>query len=173
MRLKDLKIINEEVKETANGKRFYYGRFIPHTRFMFIAEMPSIPKDCDPYDNFNSESSKTDKKIFSVLNENSFGGSYITDIVKISNIVRRPTDEELLTWRPLLKREIDIIRPDVIIAVGGSAYKILHKHKDFLGINVPIEEIYHPAQMTITWKEYCEKIEHLSIKYRHLRSSEN
>jgi len=145
MKLKELLPINNRVKIIAKkeSKSFYFGRFIPQTKFMFVGEMPTCPrnlKDWDPYDNFNL--SHTDRKFFEILNKHGFGGCYITDIVKKTEMARRPTESELLTWRPLLLLELGYIKPDVVIAVGENAHDILRK------LNIKnLELIWHPARL--------------------------
>jgi|SRR3989344_358427 len=165
--IKELNLINFDTEKIASleDKHFYFGRFIPNTKFMFVAEMPTNPLDWNPYDNFDLSTS--DKRFFELLNKNGFGGSYLTDIVKKTETPRRPTEKELLTWLPLLKREMLIIKPKVVVAVGPtSAYQILSKLNPEFGIT-NLEWIWHPSyvQRYNRWSEYEKQIKELYKKY--------
>ncbi len=46
--------------------------------------------------------------------------TYVTNVVKIG-LNRTPTDEELLSWKPLLIKEIKEVKPKVILALGRCA----------------------------------------------------
>jgi len=176
MKLKELQVVNREVKTLAEkeGKLFYYGRFVPNTRFMFVGEMPTKPprkEDWDPTDNFNL--SNSDKKFLEIINRNGFGGSFITDIIKKTENARRPTEPELSDWLPLLAEELGYIKPKVVIAVGKtSAYKILDEHKVVLN-SAKLEWIYHPAYIARlfrqgdkqAWIKYAKKFSRLRKKY--------
>lgn len=173
MKLKELQLVNEKVKALAEkeNKHFYYGRFIPNTKFMFVAEMPTSPRnlarDYDPTDNFNL--GHTDEIFLKIINDYGLGGSYITDIVKKTERARRPTegeDELSISWIPLLAEELGYINPDVVIAVGESAYSILNERKESLNIK-NLELIWHPARLRYpsNISKFREQIIKLSKKY--------
>lgn len=173
MKLKELQLVNEKVKILAEkeNKHFYYGRFIPSTKYVFVGEMPTCPRnherDWDPTDNFNL--SRTDGIFFGVLNSYGLGGSYITDIVKKTERARRPTEQEdelSAVWVPLLAEELGYINPDVVIAVGESAYGILNERKESLNIK-NLELIWHPARLRYPSNipKFKEQINKLSKKY--------
>lgn len=166
MKLKELQKINNQVEVLAKkeNKHFYFGRFIPNTKFVFVGEMPTDPKDWSPYDNFNLSAS--DKKFFDLLNKYGFGGSYITDIVKKTEDPRRPNEQELSEWLPLLTEEIRCINPDVAIAISKDTFETLNKNKDILGV-VNLECIWHPSyvQRYNKWAEYENQIKLLSKRY--------
>jgi uracil-DNA glycosylase family 4 len=170
MKLKELQTINEKVKILAEKeqKHFYYGRFIPLTKFVFVGEMPTDPEDWNPYDNFNLSTS--DKKFLDLLNSYGFGGCYITDIVKKTEKPRRPTEEELLIWRPLLAEELKYINPEVVVAISKDTYNTLDKNKEYLGIK-HLECVWHPSyvQRYNKWVEYENQLSGLSKKYKIIR----
>jgi DNA polymerase len=82
---------------------------------------------------------------------------YICNVVKCrppSN--RKPTPEEIRACVPYLHRQLEIIRPAVILAMGGTAAETLldtrqslgamrNKMHDFRGI--PLIVTYHPAAL--------------------------
>jgi len=171
MKLKELQRVNEKVKTLAEkeNKHFYYGRFVPSTKYVFVGEMPTDPTEWDPIDNFNL--SHSDKKFFDLLNKNGFSGSYITDIVKKTEKPRRPTDSELLVWLPLLAEELGYIKPDVVIAISKDTFRTLEKNKGNLGIK-NLECIWHPSyvQKYNKWAEYQCQLSSLSEKYKVINS---
>lgn len=166
MKLKELQLVNEKVKTLAEkeNKHFYYGRFVPNTKYVFVGEMPTNPNDWDPTDNFNL--SPADKKFFDLLNENGFGGSYITDVVKKTESPRRPTKDELKVWLPLLAEELGYIRPHVVIAISKDTFNTLDKNRENLGIK-NLEYIWHPSYVQIynRWDKYGEQLSILFKKY--------
>ena len=67
---------------------------------------------------------------------------------------RKPTKEEIATCRPRLIKQLDIIRPKIIVALGGSAAEALlgpgpavtARRKDLYDFNgIPVKVTYHPA----------------------------
>lgn len=167
MKLKELQLVNEKVKTLAEkeNKHFYYGRFVPNTKYVFVGEMPTDPDEWDPTDNFNL--SLSDGKFFSILNENGFGGSYITDVVKKTENPRRPTKEELKEWLPLLAEELGYIKPVVVVAIAWSTYDFLSENRVYLGIK-NLEYVWHPSyvQRYDRWNKYKDQLGILSNKYR-------
>jgi len=173
MKLKELQLVNEKVKTLAEkeGKPFYYGRFIPNTKFMFVGEMPSCPDEdeWDPADGFNL--TNIDDKFLRIMNEVGFGGSYITDIVKKTERPRRPTESELSAWLPLLAEELGYIKPDVVVAINRHTQETLEKNKEKLGIK-KLEYIWQPSYVQIynRWDEYKEQLSTLFKKYEVINS---
>ena len=131
---------------------FYYGNFIPNpgSRVMFVAEMPSSRKH-DPHLNFQISSS--DEKFTKLLCKHGFGGSYLTDIVKTATPARRPTKAEVNAFAPILIKEIEAVRPEMIVAIGKSAEAeligILRGYPVFDVHNV--HYVHHPS--------WCERME--------------
>ena len=84
---------------------------------------------------------------------------YITNIVKCRPPNNRaPTPEEVATCWPFLKRQIEIIRPRVIVTLGGPATKTILETRDgitrlrgrwhtFPGVDppIPVMPTFHPA----------------------------
>lgn len=163
--LKELDIINNSVEQIANesNTKYYFGRFLPNRAVMFVGEMPSVPRkdelwDCR--DNFNL--SPTDLKFIAFLNDCGLGGSYITDIVKICDKPRRPSRKEIAMFIDLLKNEINIVNPKLIVALGNSAYNILSRHLTEQ-LKSKLYKVIHPAgaQRQGKWKELKEQLENI------------
>ena len=51
---------------------------------------------------------------------------YITNAVKVKNSNRRPETQEIDYWRPILKEEINLIRPKKIITIGNVARQMMY-----------------------------------------------
>jgi hypothetical protein len=134
--------LNKEIQKLSEeqGKKYYFGRYIPNHTVMFVAEMPTIPRShWDPYDNFNYSGS--DKMFMGLLNKYGFGGSYLTDIVKQTEKADRPTEDLLQKFIPILQKEIEIVDPKHIIAISNNVYEILNKHLFILNLH----KITHPS----------------------------
>lgn len=84
---------------------------------------------------------------------------YITNVVKIWPVIetkrkktRPPTRDEVRFFIPFLQKEIEIVSPAVIIAVGKTAFCVVAPDEDFApgawvaGYNgIPVMPVYHPA----------------------------
>ena len=151
---KELKKINGDIKNLAESenKIYYFGRFLPSVNVMFIAEMPTIPpKNIGwyPEDNF--------PHLAGLFEKFGLGGSYITDIVKTSTKAGRPTQKEIDKYFPFLEREIELLKPKIIVALGDNAFKILRSK---LGTKYNIKMIWHPAYVSRynRWEKYEKQI---------------
>ncbi|MEK7576163.1 MAG: uracil-DNA glycosylase family protein [Patescibacteria group bacterium] len=146
--------INSKVKMLAGKKQYYFGKLIPNTKVMFIAEMPTqVPQNIwHQSKNFEYfEHSNTDEKFIEILQKHGFGGCYLTDIIKTATEARRPTKRECKEFVPLLLNEIEIIKPHLIIALGRSAEKIL-KNKKIVGDLVDEYEIKYLRHPSSVWR---------------------
>lgn len=88
---------------------------------------------------------------------------YISNIVKFRPATqnqttnnRKPTPEEMESCMPLIAREIAIIRPEVIVALGGTAAEGLLKLQGTVGSmrgkwhaldSTPVRVTYHPSYL--------------------------
>ena len=114
---------------------------------------------------------------------------YISNIVKFRPAIqgqttnnRPPTDEEMASCLPFIRREIGIVRPKCIVALGGTASKGLlgtedgvarmrGKWHEFEG--VPVRVTYHPSYLLRTtsgnldkrkvWEDMLEVMELLGM----------
>jgi DNA polymerase len=100
------------------------------------------------------------------------------DRVYIANTVkcrppenRNPTDEEAMACRPYLERQIDLVRPSLILAVGKvAARNLLHSDAPVGRLrgrrhqfgDIPLVVTYHPAyllrspaQKRLVWDDLC------------------
>lgn len=108
------------LKATAKNLCFYRGS--AQARLMLIGEAPGRDEDIEGKPFVGRAGQMLDKMLASI-------GLTETD-VHITNIVywrppgnRPPTPQETLACRPFLDKQIDLVNPDMIVAVGGSAAK--------------------------------------------------
>ncbi|MBI5345434.1 MAG: uracil-DNA glycosylase [Deltaproteobacteria bacterium] len=100
---------------------------------------------------------------------------YITNVVKVWPHIktarlktRKPAPEEERFFIPYLKEEIGIVRPEVIVAVGKTAFSALSPGEEFRngvwskGVAKPmIMPIYHPAYVLRQQRKLKENTEYL------------
>ena len=160
--LQELEKINKEVERLAmeENRKYYFGRFFPATKVMFVAERPTVPRNKDgwsPKDNFYV--SKSDFRFVELLNKYGFGGSYITDVVKSTDISARPSKADVEKYMPILRKELQLLQPKFIVALGDSAFISLTENID----GYQIKKIWHPAyvQRYNRWTEYEKQIKSL------------
>ena len=99
-------------------------------------------------------------------------GAYLTPVVKCRPPAsRNPSSEELAHCSAYLARQVALVRPKVIIAMGRFAYEVLTQSRDHLGKlrgqvhafeGVPVIATYHPNALLRTqadkakaWADLC------------------
>jgi uracil-DNA glycosylase len=108
------------LKATASKLCFYRGA--PSARVMIIGEAPGRDEDIEGRPFVGRAGQLLDKMLAAInLSESD---------VHITNVVywrppgnRTPTPQEALACRPFLDRQIELVKPDFIVALGGSAAK--------------------------------------------------
>jgi uracil-DNA glycosylase family 4 len=148
------------LKATATKLCFYRGA--PTARLMLIGEAPGRDEDLEGKP-FVGRAGQLLDKMLSAIN--------LTEAdVHITNVVywrppgnRTPTPQETLACRPFLERQIELVRPEFVVALGGSAAKevlgvadgimrIRGKWRDvsFGSLTVPALATLHPAYLLRT-----------------------
>lgn len=108
------------LKATATKLCFYRGA--PDARLMIIGEAPGREEDLEGRPFVGRAGQLLDKMLKAIgLGE---------DDVHITNVVywrppgnRTPTPQEALACRPFLERQVELVQPDFIVALGGAAAK--------------------------------------------------
>ena len=110
------------LKATATNTCFYRGA--AQARLMLIGEAPGRDEDLEGRPFVGRAGLLLDKMLAAA--------GIAEDQVHITNIVywrppgnRTPTPQEALVCRPFLERQIELVAPDAIMALGGSAAKHL------------------------------------------------
>jgi uracil-DNA glycosylase len=149
-------------------KQIVFGVGNPRAELMFIGEAPGADEDMqgEPFVGRAGQLLNNMIKAMGILREN----VYIANIIKCrppGN--RQPERDECETCSPFLMRQIEVVKPKVIVALGAVAAKTL------LAVNAPMSELrgrwyefrgtklavtYHPAfllrdprQKKETWKD--------------------
>lgn len=172
------------LKATAKNLCFFRGA--AKSRIMFIGEAPGREEDLAGKPFVGPAGQLLDKMLAAIgLDEPS---------VHITNIVywrppgnRTPTPQEAQTCRPFLERQIELVAPKIIVALGGAAAKALFdvsegimrtrgrwREQEFSGRTISSIATLHPAYLLRTpaakrdaWRDL------LSIKARLANSSED
>jgi len=133
-------------------------------RVMFIAESPStsggtgIKKASD-----NFQTTSADLLFEEVRKKYGFGNCYLTDFVKCGKANGKPTIGNVQNCLSYLKRELELVQPKAIVAVGKSisvqVSPIKRKSYDFaafirenLTTDIPIFSTYHYSYVW-RWKK--------------------
>lgn len=110
-------------------------------------------------------------------------GFYITNVVKVWPTVetkrlktRKPLKEEEEFFIPYLKKEIKIVAPKVIIAVGKTAFSALAPDKEFrpgewndYGGGILLMPVYHPSYLLRKQKTLPENTKRLKEALKKVR----
>lgn len=152
--------VEEKIKECQNcvlgeqRNNVVIGEGDTNARLMVIGEGPGKEEDLSGRP-FVGNSGKYLDSWLNAINLNRQQSVYITNVVKCrapSN--RDPKHEEALTCYPYLKRQIALIKPEVILILGKVAANFLLQNSDSLfsmrqkvhRLNtIPLVVTYHPA----------------------------
>jgi DNA polymerase len=139
----------------ATRTKFVFGVGNPNATLMFIGEAPGADEDAQG-EPFVGRAGQLLTKIIEAIN---FKRSdvYICNILKCrppNN--RKPTSEESETCKPYLKKQIELVKPKVIVCLGLTAAENLLGTTESMGKlrgrvmkyeGVPVMITYHPAAL--------------------------
>jgi len=187
-RAKALRLIKEDLGECTRcvlarlgRKTIVFGEGIPNAELMFVGEGPGADED--------EQGRPFVGRAGQLLNKMIEAMGLKREQVYIANVVkcrppgnRTPESEEIETCSPFLLRQIAVIQPKAIVALGAVAARCL------LGLNEPMARLrgrwfdfrgtrlavtYHPAfllrdprQKKETWKDLQLVMEYLGLKPR-------
>jgi uracil-DNA glycosylase len=142
-----------------------------HADWLFVGEAPGAEEDRrgEP---FVGEAGKLLDNMLAAIGLRRGDNVYIANVLKCRPPENRePQREELLQCDPFLKRQVELIRPKLIVALGHvAAQSVLNsdvsigalrgKLHDYHG--VPVVVTYHPAYLlrnlldkTLAWEDIC------------------
>jgi len=148
------------LKATAKSLCFYRGN--PQARLMIVGEAPGRDEDLQGKPFVGRAGQLLDKMLAAIgLGE---------DDVHITNVVywrppgnRTPTPQEVQVCRPFLERQIELVAPDLLMTMGGSAANALLEMEGGImrqrgrwrdlaagGRTVPVMPTLHPAYLLRT-----------------------
>lgn len=153
-----LKRIREEIGECSlcrlskGRKNIVFGEGNPNAELMFIGEGPGREEDIQARP-FVGDAGKV---LTSLISKMGFGRKdvYIANVVKCRpHMNRNPEEDEIGSCMPFLKKQIDIIRPKVIMCLGGvSSHTLLDiktpisrlRGQFYSYNNIPVMPTFHP-----------------------------
>ena len=96
---------------------------------MFVAERPSTNRERFP------------ALLYNLLEKCGAAGSHLTDVIKSRGKVGEPYPENMAVHRRVFDREIEIVRPRLIVAFGQKVYDLLQF--SLAGSGVKIRHVWH------------------------------
>ncbi|MHB8120599.1 MAG: uracil-DNA glycosylase [Desulfuromonadaceae bacterium] len=148
----------QRCKLGATRKSLVFGVGNPTARLVFVGEGPGADEDAQG-EPFVGDAGKMLNRIIAAM-ELTREEVYICNVVKCRPPQNRPPEaDEVSTCSPFLLRQLQSIRPEVIVALGSSAAqallqtkvpisKLRAKFHDFHGI--PLMPTYHPSYLLRT-----------------------
>lgn len=137
------------------------GQGNPKARIMFIGEGPGADEDAQGLPFVGRAGKLLDKIIVAMGLKRE--DVYIGNIIKCRPPENRdPKPDEIINCLPYLQRQIEIIQPDIIVALGAHAARTLldnnksigqlrgHMHEYYTGLGKPMIKLlatYHPAYL--------------------------
>lgn len=157
-----------------NAKSTVFGEGDDKAKILFVGEAPGADEDRTGQPFVGKCGQLLDKILQSVGLERS--KCYITNLVMWRPPGNRtPTDAEIAVCLPFLKRKIELIKPDVIVALGAPAANVLLDAEESIskirgkwleynmrpGVTIPLLPTFHPAyllrnpaQKAKTWSDF-------------------
>lgn len=178
----ELRRLREEIgdckrcKLSNSRKNIVFGEGSPEAELMFIGEGPGRDEDIQARP-FVGEAGQI---LNSLINKRGWKREevYIANIVKCRPPANRePEEDEIAACRPFVERQIEIIKPKVIMSLGKVATQSLLKIKvaiskargNFFSFNnIPVMPTFHPAyflrnpkEKKLTWEDSAKVLEKL------------
>ncbi|MEW6730349.1 MAG: uracil-DNA glycosylase [Acidobacteriota bacterium] len=164
-----------------NATNVVFGEGNPHAELMFVGEAPGADEDATGRPFVGRAGQLLDKIIEAIGLKRE--DVYITNVVKCrppGN--RKPEKDEIEACEPFLFREIEVIKPKVIVALGATPLfsllrskegitKVRGEFQDFHGI--PIMPTFHPAfllRVPERKREVWEDMKKVKAKLQELRA---
>jgi len=134
---------------------FVFGMGNPQADIMFIGEAPGRDEDLQGLPFVGKAGQLLDKMLFALQMKRE--EVFIANVLKCRPPNNRdPLPDEVVQCEPYLKRQIEIIKPKVIVALGRISAQVLLKKTDSLSMmrqtensyeNIPFIVTYHPAAL--------------------------
>jgi len=144
--------INQCSKCALHGSRkhFVFGMGNPQADVMFIGEAPGRDEDLQGLPFVGKAGQLLDKMLFALKMKRE--DVYIANVLKCRPPNNRdPLPDEVVQCEPYLKKQIELIKPKVIIALGRISAQVLLKRMDSLSILRQNEQIYAGIPFIVTY----------------------
>ena len=142
----------------AGRKHIVFGEGDPHARLMFVGEGPGRNED-ETGRPFVGQAGKLLDAMIEAMGM-AREAVYIANVVKCRPPGNRdPLEDEVAACAPFLDRQIDLIRPAVIVCLGKpSAHRLLGTNRPLKALRgrwhqyrgIPVRVTYHPAYLLRT-----------------------
>ena len=146
----------QECQLSKTRNNFVFGFGDPNADLMLVGEAPEFDEDIEGLP-FVGKAGKLLDKILIAIGLNRFEKVYIANILKCRPPKNRdPLPSEILNCIPYLKKQIKIVRPKLIIALGKVAGKCLisediplkeMRDQTYYYDGIPLRVTYHPAAL--------------------------
>lgn len=159
----------------------------PAARLMLVGEAPGSEEEVQG-EPFVGPAGQLLTKILQAMGLER-GGVYISNIVKFRPAMpsqgtsnRAPTDDEMVPFRPYIHAEVDVVRPEVIVLLGGTAVRGLTgettavarlRDQVRLWRGIPLIVTYHPSYLLrkrpglrerrLVWEDMLRVMERLAL----------
>ena len=161
------------LKRTAKSTVFADGN--PEANIMFIGEAPGRDEDLQGLPFVGRAGQLLDRMLAAI--ELDRENAYITNIIPWRPPGNRtPTPQETEICRPFVERHIELVKPDVIVMLGGSSAKTLMQTSDGImrlrgrwteistqSCNIPAMPTLHPAYLLrqpahkrLAWQDFLQ-----------------
>ena len=144
-------------------KHFVFGEGNPKADIMFVGEAPGKDEDEKGIPFVGRAGKLLDKMLAAIgLSRNDV---FIANVLKCRPPHNRdPLPDEIVQCEPYLKKQLDLIKPKVLVALGRIAGQVLLKRTDSLSVlrqetllyeKTPLIVTYHPAALLRNpqWKQ--------------------
>jgi uracil-DNA glycosylase family 4 len=144
-------------------KHFVFGIGNPNANIMFIGEAPGKDEDEQGIPFVGRAGKLLDKMLAAIgLHRNDI---FIANVLKCRPPQNRdPLPDEILQCEPYLKKQLELIQPKLLVALGRIAGQVLLKRTDSLSVlrqeillyeKIPLIVTYHPAALLRNpqWKQ--------------------
>ena len=156
-----------------------FGVGSPDARLMFVGEAPGRDEDLQG-EPFVGRAGQLLNRIIAALGLKR-GDVYIANILKCRPPGNRdPRPDEVTTCTPYLRRQIETIQPEILVALGRPAANFLldtteplarlRGHRHFFE-GIPLVVTYHPAYLlrnpsakALTWQDLQEVVKELGLE---------
>ena len=134
--VKQLEILRAEIETTFTDAWLFPTRglvqgFLGNGPVMFVAERPSTAS-------FNN---KPAILLYSLLEKHGVSDAHLTDVIKTRGKGGQPYPEDMAPHRHIFDREVEIVKPSIMIALGQKVYDLLQF--SFAGSGIKVKPVWH------------------------------
>ncbi|HZZ93265.1 MAG TPA: uracil-DNA glycosylase [Usitatibacter sp.] len=182
----DLEGLRDAVRECracglcAKRKQAVLGVGDPRAQWLFVGEGPGADED-EQGEPFVGQAGRLLDGMLAAIGLERGDAVYIANVVKCRPPGNRtPTAEEAQACAPFLDRQIELIQPKLIVALGKTAAtRLLHTEASLASLrgqvhrygDVPVVVTYHPAYLLRTLADKAKAWEDLLFARRTLRQA--